>query len=87
MEDETEIYEYYVGKRVRVTKVADDGRKFFYNGKVTKLINNKLILDDHIIGRVIFSFAEIKLIELISPPKEGSKNEWACEFERCRKNF
>jgi len=60
--NEKELYEKYVGKTVRITKVLNN-KNYFYKGKLTQVIGNKIILIDERVGQLMFSFDVIKTIE------------------------
>ncbi len=74
MENEADIYKYYIGKRVRITKQLANGKNFFYRGLATKLINNKLIINDKYVGQIVIAFDEIKLIEVMSHKLDDFKD-------------
>jgi len=70
--DERQFYLTYLKKKVKVTKEINN-RPFFYNGVVTAVLENKLVLNDIKVGQVMFSFNEIKVIELTGVDDHGSR--------------
>ena len=59
------IFSEFLGKRIRIYFLMEDGRLFKYTGKILKIHNAKILFDDEIDGALLLAEENIKTVEIV----------------------
>ena len=67
------IYKYLVGKNVEVCVTSNNGRKYWYHGKLLNSTLDGVEINDKKLGRMIIGFPKILYVREYNEPLNTSK--------------